>query len=228
MRKSLVTLLMVAITATSIFAQEKEVRETQSFNSLSASSGIDVYITQGNEFNVIVESQKSSIHRIITEVKDETLHIYVKGRFKWSSRDVKKVHVTAPEFKRISASGGADIRGVGGMEENNLTLISSGGADIYLTTKTHDIKLVCSGGSDISVKGESVNIDATCSGGSDIDAGKLVAKNVNVSCSGGSDAYVNATEELKATASGGSDVHYRGTPPNIKINKSGGGDVRRF
>ncbi len=228
MKRQLLTLTMAIITATTLFSQIKEVRETEPFTSITASSGIDVYLTQGDETKVEVEANKNSLHRIITEVKDETLHIYVNGKFKWSSKDTKKVYVTAPAFKKINASGGADIRSTGSIHEENLKVISSGGADVYLTSQSQFIKLICSGGADISIKGNTDTLDAVCSGGSDIDANKLIAKYADVNASGGSDIEVNVSEELKANASGGGDVNYTGSPKSKKINESGGGDVTRF
>ncbi len=228
MKLRLLTLIIAVVTATSIFSQIKEVRKTTPFSSISVSSGIDVYLTQSDEIKVEIEADKSSLHRIITEVKEETLHIYVKGRFKWSAKDCKKVYVSAPVFKKILASGGADIRSTGNIQIDNLFVSSSGGADIYLTSETQSIKLKCSGGADISVKGSTDSLDANCSGGSDIDAKKLMAKYANVNASGGSDIEVYVTEELKANASGGGDVHYTGSPKSKDINESGGGDVNRF
>ncbi|TLX76921.1 DUF2807 domain-containing protein [Labilibacter sediminis] len=228
---SIIALLAVLIVP-NIFAgsgqAEREVRKVKSFNSVSANSGIDVFITQGSEQSVEVEASKNSIHRIITEVKGETLHIYVKGSFKWNSKDIKKVYITAPEFKSISAGGGADVRGVSSVKAEILSLNSSGGADIYLSVETTTLKLNCSGGADISVNGTTEQLRAVASGGSDIKADKLMAKYVDVSASGGGDAHVFASEKIVANASGGGDVHYTGSPKEKDISESGGGDVSGF
>ncbi len=228
MRLRLLTLCIAVVTATSIFAQIKEVRETKSFTSVSVSSGIDAFLIQGEPTKVEVEANKNALHRIITEVKGETLHIYVKGNFRWSAKDTKKVYVTAPTFNKIDASGGADVKSNGTIKEVDMIVISSGGADVYLTSETQSLKLICSGGADISVKGSTNTLDANCSGGSDIDAKKLMAKFADVVASGGADIEVNVSEELKANASGGGDVHYTGSPKLKDINESGGGDVTRF
>ncbi len=228
MKRRLLTLIIAAITATSVFSQIKEIRNTKPFNSISASSGIDVYLSQSNEIKVEVEASKNSMHRIITEVKDATLHIYVDGKFKWSSRDTKKVYVSAPVYKKISASGGSDIRSTENIIADHLLVNSSGGADIYLSSETLSIKLTCSGGADISVSGSTDTLNANSSGGSDIDAKKLKAKYANVNASGGSDIYVNVSEELKANATGAGDIHYTGSPKNKVLNESGAGDVTRF
>jgi len=232
MKSKLILLLAVVLMTGNIFSQKesvfKEERDLKNFTSVNANSGIDVVLIQDDEFKVIVEATKSSAHRIITEVKDGTLHIYVEGRFNWNFRDQKTVYVSAPNYERISAGGGSDIKTKGTIRCESLNLNSSGGADIFFTAEVSSLNLNCSGGGDITVQGEANNLVAKASGGADIDAKKLIATKVVASASGGGDVYVNVTEKLEASASGGGDVHYTGSPNQKEISESGGGDVSRF
>lgn len=207
---------------------EREVRKVESFHSVSASSGVNVYLTQGDQMSVEVEASKDQIHRIITEVEGGTLKVYVKGNFRWNGKDVRKVYVSAPEYKHLKASGGADIRGNSPIKADLLTLNSNGGGDIYLSVATTTLKMNCSGGADIMVEGTTETMTASASGGADINAKKLKAKHVTASASGGGDVDVYASESLTAKASGGGDVNYTGSPKDKKISESGGGDVSRF
>ena len=232
MKKISIIILLAILIVPNIFAgsgePEREIREVKDFSSVEAGSGIDVFITQSNEFRVEVEASKNAIHRIITEVRGETLHVYVKGSFRWGSKDIRKVYVSAPEYKMISANGGADIRGNNSIKAEMLSLKSTGGSDIYLSVETTTLKLNCSGGADISVNGTTDQLSASSSGGSDINARKLMAKYVDVSASGGGDADVYASEKITARASGGGDVNYTGSPKEKDISESGGGDVSGF
>lgn len=224
--------LMAVLFVPDIFAgagePDREIREVKNFQSVVVNSGVDVFIMQGDEHKVEVEASKDVIHRIITEVKGETLHVYVKGNFRWRFKDIRKVYISAPDYKVISANGGADVRGNNTIKTDMLSLQSSGGGDIYLSVETTTLKLNCNGGADISVEGNTDNLMASASGGADIDARKLLAKNVEVSASGGGDADVFASEKITAHASGGGDVHYSGSPKEKNISESGGGDVSGF
>lgn len=214
-----------------LFAQstyEKETRQVPYFKNISVSSGIDVYLTQADDIDVRVEASKNSRHRIITEVKGETLHIYVEGKFRWIAKDIRKVYVTAPTFKTIEASGGADIRGTDTIKSELLSLNSSGGADIYLITQTSTLKLNCSDGADINVKGNTNQLKATATAGSDINARNMKANHVDAIASGGADIEVFASETLNANASSGSDIKYTGSPKQKNINESCGGDIKQF
>ncbi len=231
-RNKLIISLLAILIGVNIFAgnpkTDREVRKVSKFNSISIGSGLDAYITQGDGNSVEVEASKNLIHRIITEVKGETLHVYVKGNFRWNNKDVRKIYITAPNYKTISASGGADIHGNTPIKGELMILKSSGGADIYLSVNTKTLKLSCSGGADILVEGTAELLSASASGGADINAKKLKAKHVDVSASGGGDADVYASESLTAKASGGGDVNYIGSPKDKNISESGGGDVSGY
>ncbi|WP_430935568.1 head GIN domain-containing protein [Saccharicrinis sp. 156] len=231
-RKKVILSVFTLLVGVSLLAKsgtnEREVREVAKFNSITANSGLDVYIVQGSECSVEVEASKSQIHRIVTEVKGGTLHVYVKGNFRWNLKDVRKVYVSAPEFTNITANGGADIRGNSVIKSGHLNVKSNGGADIYLSVDTKSLILNCSGGADIMVEGTTEQLTASASGGADINAKKLKAKYVTASASGGGDIDVFASESITAKASGGGDVNYMGSPKKKNISESGGGDVSGY
>lgn len=223
---------MAVFTGLILFAQissgQREIRQVENFNSIKVANGLDVYITQESELRVEVEAIKGQIHRIITEVNNGTLHVYVKGNFKWNPKDIRKVYISAPEFVNITANGGADIHGNSVIKAASLTVECNGGADIYLSVQTNDLSLSCTGGADILIEGTTENLSATASGGADINAKKLKAKHVVASSSGGGDVDVYASESLTAKASGGGDINYLGSPKIKNISESGGGDVSGY
>ncbi len=221
-----------AVFASLIFTQnssaQREIRQVESFNSIKVANGLDVYITQEKEQRVEVEAIKGQIHRIITEVNNGMLHVYVKGNFKWNAKDIRKVYISAPEFNTITANGGADIHCNTVIKSESLNLECNSGADIYLSVETNDLSLSCTGGADMLIEGTTENLSATASGGADINAQKLKAKHVVASASGGGDVDVFASESLTAKASGGGDINYSGSPKNKNISESGGGDVSGY
>jgi hypothetical protein len=48
-----------------------------------------------------------------------------------------------------------------------------------------------------------------------------------VEASGGSDAYLTVNKQLKAHASGGSDIHYKGRGAVVESSASGSGSISR-
>lgn len=204
---------------------KKDRKIDENFQAVEVSQGIDLYLTQGNKVSCTVETDDNVYDLLITEVKNETLHIYFDKNVR--KVKVKKVWITMPDIKSLKASSGADIFGESLIKSDNLKLRSSSGADIELEVDVNELTCRSSSGSDIIVRGACDKLVAESSSGSDIDAGDLKAKHVDADCSSGSDIDVHAEESLKAEASSGADIRYSGKPTNIDKSKSSGGSIRK-
>lgn len=196
---------------------------TESFNAIKVSQGINVYLKQSDNISVTVEADDNIYDLLITEVKDNVLHIYFDknvGRVK-----AKNVYVSMKEIVALTASSGADIEGSGKITGNTLKLKASSGADIELEVDVKELTCSSSSGSDIDVSGICNILEASSSSGSDIDAGNLKSNKVDAESSSGSDITVFVVESLKADASSGADIIYKGEPKEKDIEKSSGGSV---
>jgi hypothetical protein len=84
-----------------------------------------------------------------------------------------------------------------------------------------------SGASKVELNGEANNLTIDSSGASKINAENLKVANAAIDVSGASHVTVNATEEIKAEASGASKVSYLGEPKNVIKNTSGASSVKQ-
>jgi len=202
----------------------KKSRKVDNFNAVSVSSGVDLYLTQGNAVSLEVEADQNLHEYIITEVEDGVLKIYVDG----SIRSVKEmnVYLTFREIDAITASGGSDVEATGTINQDRLTVECSGGSDINMYLKVNELKFSASGGSDANITGEARVLIAKSSGGSDLDAMELKTAECTLESSGGSDAHVYVTDKLKVQASGGSDVYYKGDAL-VDASVSGSSDLHK-
>jgi hypothetical protein len=219
-------LLFVVCCLPEVQSQEQEERLlTEPYTEISAESGIDVFLTQGELAQVLVEADKSVLDKIVTRVEGNVLKIYIRNNLRWVRSQSLKVYVTMKEIKGLSISGGADLRTTAAITTAQLTVNCSGGGDAYIAVKANHVELYASGGADIDIKGETQTLKADASGGADIVARELKAQRVVAEASGGADIEVYAGEEIQANATGGGDIDYYGLPVKKSINKSGGGDV---
>jgi len=84
-----------------------ETREiTGDFTVVSASEGLDVYVTDGNEFEITVEADENIIDLIATDIKNDRLRIHAIENI---GRATKKVFVTLPEISGLKSSSGAHL-----------------------------------------------------------------------------------------------------------------------
>lgn len=201
----------------------EENRKVDNFDAISVGYGIDVHLHQSNKTSVSVKAKKEIMEHIITEVENGTLVIKVDN---WKRAKGKmEVTIYVPALQEISASGGSDVYGKGSWKMDNLEINLSGGSDFEMELTANKIKCNASGGSDIDLIGSADKIDISCSGGSDVEARKFKVKHCNVSASGGSDVEVHVTESIDASASGASDITYKGNPSQVKVHSSGSSDI---
>ncbi len=209
----------------------KKDRTVSGFTGLSVSSGIDVYLTQGNAEKLTFDVKGVDEDRVISEVKNGTLKLYIerKGFSGWNfgRNNYVKAHLTFKQLTDLQASGGSDVVGQGMLSFNNLNLEASGGSEVKLNLKAAKLNVEASGGADAILQGSARTLNANGSGGSDLDARKLTVDVCKANSSGGSDVYVNATQELSMQASGGSDIYYSGSAKVLSRSKSGGSDISR-
>lgn len=209
----------------------KKDRPVSGFTGLSVSSGIDVYLSQGGSEKLTLEAKNVDEDRVISEVKNGTLRLYIdrKGFSGWSfgRSSYVKAYLTFRQLNNLQASGGADVFGQGRLSFNDLNLEASGGSDVKLDLRADELNVSASGGADALLQGTARMLNANGSGGADLDARKLTVDVCNANSSGGSDVYVNASKELTMKASGGSDIYYSGSARVLSKSESGGSDITR-
>lgn len=227
---SLIIILALLLGQHESFAQQQVDQQLSGFTSLAAGSGVNVYLSQGNSESVKIEASEEAFQYLITEVdRNKRLTIRLENSMKqWFTRTGPiNVYISFKELQDIEVSGGADLFGEEELSFHNLRMGASGGSDIKISLQANELELRCSGGSDAVVDGYTAYFKGSASGGSDIKAKDLVTEVADISVSGGSDAFITVKRELTASASGGSDINYYGSPAKLNSNKSGGSDITK-
>lgn len=225
--KSSVFLFMV-VTSYMSKAQETRNYNVKNFNSIGISSGIDLYLTQGNSESVSIKSDAETLKDIVVEQNGENISIKFRDGFKWSGvfkNRVIKAYVNFKTLNTLAASGGSDVFTQNQIKTDKLAIRSSGGSDLKLTVVCSELSIQSSGGSDLNLKGKAENMTIQSSGGSDIHAYELITDYAKVQASGGSDVSIYVNKGLEAAASGGGDVSYKGSASLKKTSNSKSGDV---
>ncbi|MFD1468971.1 head GIN domain-containing protein [Hymenobacter caeli] len=227
----------LALATTGARAQQRQARAVSgSFEKVESSGGIDVYLAQGPAAAVAVEALPEALPHVVTEVRDGTLLIHWEKDFSWKNmtswnslagrqRSVK-VYITAPRLTGLALSGGADAHGQTPLRADDFSIRASGGSDVTLQLQAKTVHAESSGGSDVTLTGRVERQEMRFSGGSDYHGFGLQSTTATVSASGGSDADVWVDGELTANASGGSDLHYKGTARLLNPGRNDDDDVK--
>ena len=204
---------------------EEERNVSEDFDRIEVSRGLDVYLTQGDEVDVIVEAD-SNLHDIImTEVENNTLYIFSEENINRSR--AQKIHVTFTDLSKIESNSGSDVYSTNVIKADDIELITNSGADMEVAVQADVVECSASSGSDLRVSGRTSKLYADASSGADIKAGDLVSETCEARASSGSDITVNATSELVAKASSGADIKYYGNPEKITKKDGVSGSVRK-
>lgn len=237
MKTKITLIILLATIATSgAWAQRgivKQDRKVTSFSAINASGGWNVIIRQGDRQSVTIEVSEEELERAIIEVKNGTLHISSKNRNRlfsiFNPDDItRRAYVTVTDLKKVTASGGVDIRFSTPLKTNDFEVVLSGGTDLEdLTLHCTDFNGQFSGGCDAEIRFASVEtVKVNASGGCDVELEGISARSCRVEASGGCDVELKGkTDELNLTASGGCDVSASElTARNGKVNFSGAAD----
>ncbi|RPI42663.1 MAG: hypothetical protein EHM46_04925, partial [Bacteroidetes bacterium] len=109
----------------------EETRDVSGFTGVHVSSGIDVNVSQGSDFEVVVEADENLQEVIITELKGSMLvvktdHVSIRRAAR------KEVHVTLPELRDLHISSAGDCTGKTPFNCDDLDISISSAGDLSL------------------------------------------------------------------------------------------------
>ena len=180
-----------------------EKRKLTGFKKIKISRGLNVEVVAQKDFNVEVESDDNLLEFIKTEVADDTLKIYTVKKLKPTAKI--RIAVALPELVDANVSGAARLTA----------------SDINSESLNIDV----SGAGRAKLNGNTANLKINSSGAAKIYAENLQSVNAILDISGASKITVNASEEIRANASGASKISYVGEPKNIIKNISGASKI---
>jgi Putative auto-transporter adhesin, head GIN domain len=111
----------------------KKDREAGRFTGVKVSTGIDVFLTQGQGNSITVEVDENLHEYLMTENRDGVLHIWFKASVR--SAESRKVYITMKDIDYLATSSAGDISGLTPVKSENLKLNASSAGDIKLCHK---------------------------------------------------------------------------------------------
>lgn len=197
---------------------------TSNFTDVHVSEGIDVYVTQANEFNISVEADENIIDLIGTEIKNGKLKIHAIENI---GRATKKVFVSLPEVTGLRSSSGAHLTTQNKITASTLFLDASSGAHLNAEATVDKLEIDASSGANIDISGNASEVYVDGSSGSNVKGKNLMTTECNAEASSGSNISINVSKSLTADASSGGNISYSGDAEVTKT-KSVSGSVHKY
>jgi hypothetical protein len=203
----------------------KQKRDAAEFTGIKVSSGIDVFLTQGDAQNIEVETDENLQDWIKTEVTGSVLHIYTNKSIRLAKS--KKVYLICKTIHSIEISSAGDVTGVTAFKTEKLDIEMSSAGDLNFEAEANTIGISISSAGNAYLKGKTDELKAELSSAGDLNAFDLEAKKGEISVSSAGKARVFITEEASFKSSSAGDIDYKGDPRIKEIQTSSGGSVNK-
>ena len=232
-------LILVSMISLCAFAQETKVindanavtRSVGGFTGISVSSGIQLYLTQGNEEAVAVSaSEQKHFDRLITEVVNGTLKIYYDNKgvtWKSNGKANLKAYVSFKMLEKLNVSAGSDVIVNGSIKSDKLDLQVTSGAVFTGAISVNELVTGLNTGAVIKMTGSAGKFKIGVSSGGDFKGYDFAVDYCDAAVSSGGAVRLTINKELNAKASSGGDIHYKGTALIRDIHTSSGGSVKK-
>lgn len=227
-----------------------ETRNVGEFSGIEVSTGVNVVFKQENATNLKVFADADKLQYIITKVENGVLKIYVdnKGAKKLKFKNLI-VNISSPKMNQIKTSSGANfsiINNLNGVDVNidassgslvrgklniskTSTIEASSGSNVKIEINTGNISVKSSSGSSINVEGNADIGMIDVSSGAVIKAENLRVNTADVESTSGSSVSVNVKDKMKAKASSGGSIRYRGNPKiDSDVSKMSSGSLTQI
>ncbi|MEM9142940.1 MAG: head GIN domain-containing protein [Bacteroidota bacterium] len=177
------------------------------FTEVYVSEGLHAYVTQGDDFEIVVEADENIVDLIATDIKNGKLRIHALENI---GRATKKIHVSLPEVSGLKSSSGAHLNTQNTIRANKLEIDGSSGANIHTEIVARDVEIDASSGANLTISGETDAAYIDVSSGGNINARAFRTLVCKADASSGGNLSVNVSESLTADASSGGNISYTG------------------
>lgn len=199
------------------------------FQKIFVNRDVEVIISQGDNYQVIVETGSNLLNDIKVEVIDGELQLTDNNTCNYF-RDygVTKVFVTTPDLTQIRSSTQFDISSLGILNFDNLNLISEDFnfpdsftvGDFKLTVNLNALRVVSNNISSFYITGnvELLNVNFPAGTGR-FNGEALFAQNINVYHRGSNDMIIHPIESLSGELRGTGNLIVVNQPSNISVEQ---------
>ena len=192
------------------------------FTGIELNIDAQVYISQGENVEILVKGQENIIDELETRVRNDVWEIEFDDCIEDS--DVLRIYITSPNLNYIGNNGSGKIQSDNILKMDDLEIKNNGSGEIQLSIEGEVITARNNGSGKLEIEGVAATLDANMKGSGDIEAFDLLVRDAQVEIAGSGDAQVNVTDFLEIMIEGSGDVYYKGDP-DLKVTTRGSGKV---
>ncbi len=206
--------------------------EGASFSKLNFKSIGEVFLSQGEGYDLKIEGSPEMVDNIQIDVAEETLNIKFKSDIadwtglRWLKGENRlRYFVTMPKVEMVKMAGAGTLQSES-LKGESLDLIHTGAGKMALRGLEYQtLKADLGGLGEVVVAGSVQSQTVDLSGAGSYEAEHLQCQDAEVMLSGAGSATVWVEQTLKATVTGAGSIKYKGSP-TVEQSTSGLGDIK--
>lgn len=199
-------------------------RDISNVTEIELSGTAQVFLTQGDTEQLVVETDDNLISQIITKQDGNNLQIFEKNCVHAS---VLNVYITVIDLDKIKVSGAGELICNTKFETSELILNVDGAGDINMILEVENLTTEISGSGDIILSGIVQNNNVFIDGAGRLSAFNLISSSTEAKVEGSGDCEILVNNSLEAIISGSGDLKYKGNPQKISTEVKGAGELIR-
>jgi len=195
------------------FQQDRQSYAVVDFDRIEAEDALIVDIKYGENFSIEANGDRRNLNDLLVIKNGGTLSL----RFNHSERRqyATYVNITLPALYGVDFSGAVNAKVSGFTNISRMDLSLSGASLGSINMNVEKIHFSLSGASQLRLSGEGQLVDGNVSGASILSAFDFNTTTSTLTVSGASHGNVTVSQRLEVSASGASEVLYRGRPQVI-------------
>ena len=225
-----------------------EYRYLEDFDEVTVTGDYEVYINQGNDYEILIEADENLLPYVITDVSGDNLKIKNFENRCLNPTGSIDIYITMPEISKLKLTGSGSIVcdsldandleveliGSGNIElgygssyifiRDEIKVENTGSGDIFIDLEADLIEVDLIGSGDIVLEGYADESDLYIAGSGDIESEDLIVDECNAKIVGSGDIFVTVNRVLDIKISGSGDLYYFGNP-RVYQDITGSGDV---
>lgn len=226
-------LALVSLAQKTINDPNAQKRAVSGYHGVAVSGSIDLFLSQGNEESVVISGDDPKWRdKVITEVKDGILHIYLENKNKvqidWGLHPKRlRAYVSVKDIDYLSNAGSGKTHVEGKLKSDKLKIDVAGSGNVDAAVDVKKLSANLSGSADADFSGNAENCDLHISGSGNIRNYDFAASYCDASISGSGNIRITVTKELSAHISGSGNVYIKGDGLIRDYSASGSGKFKR-
>lgn len=191
---------------------------------------VKLYLEQGDEYKVVVETGENIIENVSAEVINNRLELRNENSCNLiRDYEITKIYVTTPTLNWLQNSSGSAIESIGTLKFPEIWLRSFNqerdpdihtNGDFLLDLEVENLRITNDNLSNYFLSGEVQNLDLFFAAGDGrLEAGSLITQHIDLMHRGTNKLILNPQQSIKGDIFGFGDVILKNSPPEIDVEE---------